>query len=243
MSSKISNEIKEQIPILYEQYHNKTKVAELLNISTATVNKYLAIYNGAPAEKVRKKSVIVDKELENKINELFSQYRNMSKVAKELNLSLGTVRNHLNEENLECLKKINDDRDALFYYIYRLFGEESEDQPVSEWNIIQMVKFKEQGINYRAQLLILKYIYEVKRRPVKPEYRTIGLIPFYFNEAAAYYESQSKRQKEILDAIERQLEQDRIEINFNPSDYMGKKKKRKQIDLNSIEVGEGDAKD
>ena len=44
-----------------------------------------------------------------------------------------------------------------------------------------------------------------------------------------------KNQKEIGEAIARQLEKDRVEIKYNPSDYIGKKKrKKKEIDLNSI---------
>ena len=69
---------------------------------------------------------------------------------------------------------------------------------------------------------------------VKEQYKTIGIIPYVYDEAAAYYKSQDKKQKEIEAAIERQLEKDRVEIKYNPSDYIGKKKKRNQIDLDSI---------
>ena len=48
-------------------------------------------------------------------------------------------------------------------------------------------------------------------------------------------EELEKNQKEIGEAIARQLEKDRVEIKYNPSDYIGKKKrKKKEIDLNSI---------
>lgn len=167
-----------------------------------------------------------------KINELFAVYKNMAQVARELNISASTVKNHLSEENLILKSKLNDDRDALWFYIYRLFGPDG-DKPVSDWNVQQMQKHQAQGMSYKSQLLTLKYFYEVKGNKVKSQYKTIGIIPYIYDEAAAYYKNQAKRQKEIEEAIEKQLERDRVEIKLNPSDYIGKKK-RKQIDLNSI---------
>lgn len=49
-----------------------------------------------------------------------------------------------------------------------------------------------------------------------------------------YYEKQANRAEEIAAAIQKQLAQDRITIKYNPNDYFGKKKK-KTIDLNSLE--------
>lgn len=239
MGKKIDDKIIEQIPIKYNELKNKKKTAEVLGISVATVNKYLTIYDGAPVEVVKKKRVKIDDELIAQINEKYKSYKNMAQVAKELGISSTTVKNHLNEENLKLKEKINDDRDALFFYIYHLFGPDG-DQPVSNWNITQMIKFNKMGMNYKAQLLTLKYYYEIKKNPVKEEYKTIGLLPFIFDEAATYYKNQEKRQKEIEIAIEKQLEQDRVEIKFNPADYMGARKKKKMIDLNSI-VGEENA--
>ncbi len=236
MAKKISDEIISQIPVLYEQFKNKTEVAKQLNISVATVNKYLNIYNSSPDNVVLKKRtrVKVDEALIEQINIAYQNCKNMNQVAKELNISAATVKKYLNEESLKLKEKILNERDALFYYIYHLFGPESEEQPVSEWNITQMNKFNSMGISYRAQLLTLKYYYEVMRKPVQEKYRTIGLIPHIYDSAAQYYKNQAKRQKEIEEAIEKQLEQDRIEIKFNPSDYMSRRKKKKLIDLNTI---------
>ena len=41
MGIKLSNEVISQIPILYEELKNKAEVARRLNISVASVNKYL----------------------------------------------------------------------------------------------------------------------------------------------------------------------------------------------------------
>lgn len=238
MAKRIDEKTIEQIPILYEQLKNKAEVARQLGISSASVNKYLAIYNGAPVEVAKKKRVKVDDELIEKINQLYRSYKNMSQVAKELGISSSTVKNHLTEENLKLKDKVNDDRDALWYYIYRLFGPDG-DKPVSDWNVTQMQKFNRMGMGYRAQLLTLKWFYEIKRNPIKKEYKTIGIIPYVYDEAALYYKTQDARVKEIEEAIEKQLEQDRIEIQYNPNDYIGKKKKKKLIDLDSI-VGDAE---
>ena len=238
MGKKLSDEIISQIPVLYEQLKSKKKVAEELNISTATVNKYLNIYNNSP-DHVKKRTVI-DGNLIEQINILYQKYKNMSQVAKELNIAPGTVKSHLNEKSLKLKEHINDDRDALFYYIYRLFGPEPNGEPISKWNLTQMSKFNNQGIGYKAQLLTLKYFYEVEKHPVQDKYHTIGIIPFKVDAAALYYKNEARRQKEIEEAIEKQLERDRIEIKYNPSDYIGKRKKKNLIDLNSIEGGVND---
>lgn len=236
MGRKISDEIIEQIPILYDQLKNKTKVAEQLHVSPATVNKYLAIYNGAPPEVVNKpkRRIKVDEALIQEINNRYSECRNIAQVARELEISSSTVRRHLSDENLKLKDKQLDDRDALWYYIVRLFGVESEDKPVSDWNLLQMQKFNKMGMSYRAQLLTLKWYYEIENNPVIEKYHTIGIIPYIFTRAGEYYKKQAQRQKEIEIALDKQLEQDRIEIKYNPSDYIGQRKKKKQIDLNSI---------
>lgn len=233
MGKKIDEKIIEQIPVLYEQYQSKAEVARQLGISSASVNKYLAIYNSAPVEVVTKKRVKIDDNLIAQINEKYKSYKNMAQVAKELGISPSTVKNHLNEENLKLKDKVNDDRDALWFYIYRLFGADG-DKPVSDWNVTQMQKFNKMGMNYRSQLLTLKYFYEIEKHPVSDKYKTIGIIPYIYDKAGAYYKLQEKKRIEVEEAIEKQLEQDRIEIKYNPSDYIGAKKKKKMIDLEQI---------
>ena len=157
----------------------------------------------------------------------------MSKVAKEMGISPTTVKAHLNEENLQILKKQSEDRDALFYYIIRLFGIYTNEQPVSNWNLTQMNKFKEQGMTYSGQLLTLKYFYEVEKHTTEKSRGSIGIIPYIYDKAKLYYLNQAKQAVKINEAIQRQLAKDRIEIPYNPSDYFGKRKK-KMIDLDSL---------
>jgi len=236
MAKKISDEIINQIPILYEQLKNKSEVARQLGISAATVNKYLTVIAAAPQEvkKERKKRVKVTDELIQQINEEYTKLKNMKKVAEITGVSTTTVKKYLSEENLLLSKTLNDDRDALWYYIYRLFGQHSEDKPVSDWNVTQMMKFKNQGMTYKGQLLTLKYFFEIKKSSIEKSNGSIGIIPWIYSEAAEYYAQKEKEQKAISDAIKAQLEKDRVEIKYNPSNYINKKKKKKEIDLNSI---------
>lgn len=234
MGKKIDEAIIEQIPVLFEELKSKAEVARRLGISPASVNKYLAIYNGAPIEVVAKKRVKVDEELIVQINEKYKSCKNMAQVAKELGISPTTVKNHLSEENLKLKERINDDRDALWFYIHRLFGPDIDGRPVSEWNVTQMMKFNRQGMGYKSQLLTLKWFYEVEKNPIQEKYKTIGIIPYVYDKAALYYKTQEKKRIEVEEAIEKQLEQDRIEIKYNPSDYIGAKKRKKMIDLDQI---------
>lgn len=232
MGTKLSNDIISQIPVLYEQLNNKSEVARQLGISVASVNKYLTIIDAAPVEK--KNRAKVTPELIEKINNLYLKCKNMAEVARQLNISTTTVKNHLSKENLNLSKQQNDDRDALWYYIYRLFGQATEEKPVSDWNITQMMKFKKQGMPYRGQLLTLKYFYEVKKNSIKKANGSIGIIPFVYDEARQYYAKLEQKQKEIGEMIQRQLEKDRIEIKYSPSDYIGKKKRKKPINLDTV---------
>lgn len=232
MANKLSDEIINKIPILYKQLNNKSEVARQLGISVASVNKYLTVVNAAPTEK--KSRTKVTSELIEKINEEYTKCKNMTEVAKKLNISASTVKKHLSEDNIKLSKQQNDDRDALWYYIYRLFGQAEEDKPVSDWNITQMMKFKRQGMPYRGQLLTLKYFYEVRKNSIQKSNGSIGIIPFVYDEARLYYSKLEQKQKEIGDMIQKQLEKDRIEIKYSPSDYIGKKKKKKPINLDSI---------
>ena len=236
MAKKISDEIINQIPILYERLKNKSEVARQLGISAATVNKYLTVIAAAPQEvkKERKKRVKVTDELIQQINEEYTKLKNMKKVAEITGVSTATVKKYLSEENLLLSKTLNDDRDALWYYIYRLFGQYSDDKPVSDWNVTQMMKFKNQGMTYKGQLLTLKYFFEIKKSSAEKSNGSIGIIPWIYSEAAEYYAQKEKEQKAISDAIKAQLEKDRVEIKYNPSNYINKKKKKKEIDLNSI---------
>lgn len=235
---QISPEIIEQIVPLYEELKVKTKVAEKLGISSSTVTKYLKASGidtaaNSPAKKVTP-------EIEAQINERYKVVRNMAQVAREFGISSSTVRNHLSEENLNIVHQEYDDRDALWFYIYRLFGEYSSESPLDPWNITQMQRFRNQGIPYRGQLLTLKYFYEVRGNRVDPNRKSIGIVPWVLSDARSYYESQARKADQIAAEIKKQLEKDRVEIKYNPADYMGGRKKKKLINLNEVKYDDTD---
>lgn len=236
MGKTISQDIINQIPILYKELGVKKKVADQLGISVSTVNKYLNLGEAIKAkeETKQKPRVKITPELIEKLNELYAKEKNMAEVARQLGISITSVKNHLSEENSKLRQTLYDDRDALFFYIYRLFGEFSPEQPVDPWNITQMQKFVKQGMTYRGQLLTLKYFYEVRGNKVQDKYKTIGIIPYQYRAAEQYYTAQASRAQEIISAIKRQLEKDRIEIKIDPAQYMGSKKKKKTIDLSTL---------
>lgn len=238
---KLSEETKNQIPILYEEYKNKSKVAKELGISPSTVTRYLNLKSAEKATEdsttvaAQRIKIKITDEIIEEINKNFSISNNLSLVARQMGISSSTVRKYLSEENLESLAKRNEDWDALWYYVYRLFGEQSPEQPISDWNIVQMTKFRAQGMTFRGQLLSLKYFYEVKNNSIEKAHGSIGIIPFIYQESKMYYASIAKQQKEIFESIQKQLEKDRIEIKYNPANYRkGKKKNGKKIDLTTF---------
>lgn len=181
----------------------------------------------------RPKYVLTDEEIK-KINERYADTLNMAQVAREFNIPATIVKKNLTEENLGLKGKQNDDRDALFFYILKLFGQYSETNPVSPWNMTQMQKFKSQGISYKAQLLTLKYFYEVKNNSIEKSRGSIGIIPYIVADSELYYKKQAKKAEEFAMAIKTQLEKDRIEIKVDPNNYFKSKRKKKLINLNEI---------
>lgn len=177
MANRLSDEIINQIPILYSELQNKTAVARELGISVASVNKYLTVISGAPQEikKEKKKRIKITDEVIERINNEYKTYKSMKKVAEIVGVSPTTVKKYLSEDNIKLSKSLNDDRDALWYYIYRLFGQYSEDKPVSDWNITQMSKFKSQGMSYTGQLLTLKYFFEIRKNSIEKSNGSIGM--------------------------------------------------------------------
>lgn len=232
MANKISPEIISQIAPLYEKLGVKTQVAKELGISVNTVTKYLADFDNAATPKQR---TVVTPELIKKINERYEVTKNFAQVGRELGISPQTVKRHLTEENLQLAQREYEDRDALWFYIYRLFGEYSEEYPVNPWNITQIMKFRKQGMPFRGQLLALKYFYEVRHGSIEKAHGSVGILPFVYDDARHYYEQQARRADEIATEIKNQLEKDRVEIKYNPSDYIGAKKKKKLINLDELE--------
>ena len=184
----------------------------------------------------RKARTQMTEELIEQLNKRYAEVRNVSQVARELGISITTVYNHLSKENI-ILKELEwMDRDALYFYIIRLFGIQSDEKPVSDWNLAQINKFKEQGMPYRGQLLTLKYFYEVEHHTIEKAHGSVGIIPYVWDRAAQYYARQALKADQITELIKKQLEKDQMEIHIDPKNLYGnRRKKKKLIDLNSLE--------
>jgi len=233
--SEITPDIIRDINRIYRETLNKTETARRLNITTYLVSKYLTDEN----KSLKQSKAKITDEVKQQINEIYQQTRNKTEVSRQLGISFSTVENYLTDESRALVESEWDDRDALWYYIYRLFGQVSETNPVSTWNITQMNKFKAQGMSYRGQLLTLKYFYEVKKGSIERSKGSIGIIPYIWDESKAYYLKLGEKQQEVADAIKAQLEKDRVEIKYTPSSYMKKRKKKKQeIDISKIKEEE-----
>lgn len=219
--AKISAEIIERIPELYEELGTYAAVARELNISASTVAKYMKKNN---EELMPKKSGKLSEEKIQEINDLFMKCGNLRYVANLCNVSESTVKKHLTKEGKDFMKQVAEDWDTLWFYVYRLFGKNSEEFPVSEKNIYLMQRYFKQGYTYRGQLLTLKYFYEVRKHKVRKDKLTVGIIPYVYLEAVYYYQEKAKNIDRILTGLKKQLKVDRQEIQYNPQQYRNKRK-------------------
>ena len=75
MGKTIDKEAIEQIPILYGKLKSKAAVARELGITSATVARYLKLYEAAPdgviEQKERKKPLKITPEIEEEINKRY----------------------------------------------------------------------------------------------------------------------------------------------------------------------------
>lgn len=95
-------------------------------------------------------AIKITPEIIEKINQSYLQTLNLSKTAKQIGCSSSTVKKYLTKECLELAEEKLQDWDALYFYVYRLFGHHSDNEPVSVRNIVQMHRFYEKGMTYRG---------------------------------------------------------------------------------------------
>lgn len=177
----------------------------------------------------------VTQEIIDQINETYLSTLSYSRTSKKVGCSTSTVKKYLTKECQELAEEKLQDWDALYFYVYRLFGHNTDEEPVSLHNITQMHRYFDKGMTYRGQLLTLKYFYEVQKRPVKKQYRTVGIIPHIYEEAKLYYMRKAKNAEEIQNGIKKQLAKDRIEIPYDPRK---RRQKKKTLDLSLAMKGE-----
>ena len=231
--TKLSKDIVKQIPLLYKELGTYKAVAEKLNISPSTVSRYMKQFQNETdniENATSQTRIKITKELEEEINAYFAFSLNLSETARAFNTSASTIKRHLTDENLVAAAAQSEDRSRLIEYIEKLFN-----QPVSKWNFIQMSKFKRQGINYKAQLLTLKYWFEVLENTTEKSNNSIGIIPYQIDKARSYYMDKVRRHRLNEEKLRKQKENEHIIVTHTPGDYFVPPNRKKQlIDLDSL---------
>lgn len=209
--ARLSDSTIQQIPKLYAELGTYKAVAEQLKISPTTVSKYMKKFKGNIPSAGQTN---ITKELEQEINDYFAFSLNLSETARKFNISPTTVKRHLTDENLVAAAAQSEDKDNLVVYIEKLFN-----QPISKWNIIQISKFKNNGMNYKAQLLTLKYWFEVLGNTTEKSNNSIGIIPYQIDNARTYYMNKVRQHKLNEEKLKKQKSNEHIIITHTPGDY------------------------
>ena len=119
----LSLEVINQIRDMHNKHKSIKAIALELNISEASVKKYMRLTDEQLESMLHKPKIKVTPELIEQINETYSINPNQKQVAEQLGISTATVRRYLNEDNLKKNSQLYEDRDALYFYIYKLFGQ------------------------------------------------------------------------------------------------------------------------
>ncbi len=223
--AKITKEQEIEINNLYKSGKSIATIAREFGVSTSTIRNRL---DEESLKILSEKTIRITEEQEKEINYLYQQGETMAELARRFNTGPQTIKRHLNEESLKKMAEQEEDKEALYYYIYKLFNQE-----VSGHNWTQMEKFRRQGINYRAQLLTLKYFYEVCHHTTERSNNSIGIIPYVASDASAYWLKELQKRREFEVELKKQLEQDRLVIPYTPP--QPRKRKKKEIDLSTLE--------
>ena len=97
----------------------------------------------------------------------------------------------------------------------------------------QRISFiKKMGYTNNGIYLTLKYYYYVKKSSISKSEGRIGIVPYIYDEAVAYYKNLEKEQKIIGNGIKKQLQEKSTIIVVN--NIPNKNTKRKYINLDEI---------
>ena len=124
-----------------------------------------------------------------------------------------------------CYEKAKD-RDELSKYICKTFGLKAP----GPRNFALMKKFEEQGMTLKGMLKALRYHYEVKHGQVDKAQERIGIIPYVYEEAQAYYKEIEDKQEKINAALEKKKEEEVVKVNISNAP----KKKKQLLDLDIL---------
>ena len=112
----------------------------------------------------------------------------------------------------------------IFAYVAKVFKFKSETRPGPKI-IAQLNSFITRGYTYQGILNTLIYHFEVCKGSVEKAKEGIGIVPFIYAEAQDYYKKFEYKKQKIADSIEKQLEQNPIELKLK----VNSEKKEKQL--------------
>ena len=105
---------------------------------------------------------------------------------------------------------------------------------------VDYMKMKSQRRNFLKQnksatdegiLNTLKYYYGIQKGSATKAQGGIGIVPYLYEEAQAYYKNIDKKKEKIKKGIEKQLDLDKVIVKITKPE---KQKEKKYIDLDSI---------
>lgn len=101
------------------------------------------------------------------------------------------------------------DRRNFVEYVCKLFGLKSPGPVIYSQRKNFMEKY---GYTDAGMLKTLQYLYDIKKTKTTNAKERIGLIPFAYDEAQAYFEDEAKKKQEIAQKMVEAIEQQKIEI-------------------------------
>ena len=134
--------------------------------------------------------------------------------------------------HLACYDKYYNPDEEFISAIYKFLKEEVKitfDYPQCEKQRIHFIT--KLGYTNEGILNALKYFYLIKKNSPEKAGNRIGIVPYVYDEAKEYYNNLKQKQKRIGKSIEKQMKEDKIQINIKTEHYAPKKN---YIDLNSI---------
>jgi hypothetical protein len=180
----------------------------------------------------KKKILLFYREIKNKAATVKNFGISLCSLNKIIENSEKIFDNKTTKEIRELSEKMGADKDLFFYYVADLFG-----LPVEDICFYQAAKMIAKGYTYRGMYLTLKYFYEIKKGNKEKANKTIGIIPYVYEEAKRHYSSKEYKKINIEKEIAEYVEKKREIIKTNPSLHYAysSKRNKKKIKISEME--------
>lgn len=133
--------------------------------------------------------------------------------------------------HIKCFQEnyIEDDKyvDEIYKYLKSLLINYDYQQCEKQ----RMGFIKKNGYTNEGMLLALKYFYDVKKQSPDRSGNRIGIIPYIYDEAQAYYEALEKKKEKINIDLKKQLDKKAIVVKVKGDE---KRKNKGYIDFDKL---------